>query len=62
MAIDRKDYQYIHNSLGKSSVASNDNSWHGDSYISLTVVVPAGETYYLWGKCIGNIRYFLLQL
>ena len=26
MAIDRKDYQYIHNSLGKNSVASNDNS------------------------------------
>ena len=26
MAIDRKDYQYIHNSLGKNSIASNDNS------------------------------------
>lgn len=26
MAIDRKDYQYIHNSLGKSTTVSNDNS------------------------------------
>ena len=26
MAIDRKDYQYIHNSLDKTSVVSNDNS------------------------------------
>lgn len=26
MAIDRKDYQYIHNSLSKNSIASNDNS------------------------------------
>lgn len=39
-------------------VASNDNSWHGDSYISLTVTVPANIEYYLWGKNIGSIRYF----
>lgn len=26
MAIDRKDYQYIHNSLSKNSIVSNDNS------------------------------------
>lgn len=26
MAIDRKDYQYIHNSLSKNSIASNDNT------------------------------------
>lgn len=39
-------------------VASNDNSWHGDSYVSLTVIVPAGKVYYLWGKNIGDIRYF----
>ena len=26
MAIDRKDYQYIHNTLSKNSIVSNDNS------------------------------------
>ena len=26
MAIDRKDYQYIHNTLEKKSIASNDNA------------------------------------
>ena len=26
MAIDRKDYQYIHNTLEKKSIASNDNT------------------------------------
>ena len=26
MAIDRKDYQYIHNTLGKNSIVSNDNT------------------------------------
>ena len=43
-------------------VAGNDNGYHGNSYISLTVIVPAGQTYYLWGKNIGDIRSFKVYL
>ena len=43
-------------------VASNDVGYHGNSYIGLTVIVPAGETYYLWGKNIGDIRSFKVYL
>ena len=38
-------------------VAGNDNGYHGNSYISLTVAVPAGEKYYLWAKCMGRMKY-----
>ena len=43
-------------------VSDNDHSWHGDSHISLTAVVPAGKTYYLWGKNVGNLAYFKVYL
>lgn len=42
--------------------ASNDTGYHGNSYISLTAVVPADKTYYLWGKNVGNLRYFKVFL
>ena len=38
-------------------VAGNDKGYHGDSYISLTVAVPAGKTYYLWAKHMGKMKY-----
>ena len=43
-------------------ISDNDHSWHGDSHISLTAVVPAGKTYYLWGKNVGNLAYFKVYL
>lgn len=38
-------------------VAGNDVGYHGNSYISLTVIVPAGKTYYLWARCMGKMKY-----
>ena len=38
-------------------VAGNDVGYHGNSYISLTVIVPAGKTYYLWAKHMGKMKY-----
>ena len=43
-------------------VAGNDNGYHGNSYISLTVIVPAGETYYLWAKHMGEMKYSKVNL
>lgn len=37
-------------------VAGNDYGYHGNSYISLTVIVPAGKTYYLWAKHMGSMK------
>lgn len=43
-------------------VAGNDNGYHGNSYISLTVIVPAGETYYLWAKHMSGMKYSKVNL
>lgn len=43
-------------------VAGNDNGYHGNSYISLTVIVPAGTTYYLWAKHMGEMKYSKVNL
>ena len=42
--------------------AGNDNGYHGDSYISLTVIVPANTDYYLWAKHMGDMKYFKVNL
>ena len=48
MAIDREDYQYIHNSLSKNSIASNDNSLKVGSKVKNLLVELKDEN--IWNR------------